>query len=800
MADISDSPQTYPVLPLRANVLFPFQIMPISVSRPRSVAAVETALASEDKTLFIATQRDQQKDELVFDDLYDVGTLGEIKRMQRSGDIVQMIVQGHSRARIVKGISNEPYLQAEVELLPEPSDTNTEVEALFAEIVKLSSRAIELLQPEMQISLPQLAQSVEKPIRFLYLLGSIFSMGHEKELALLSANSQIEALRLVHEFLIHQVQVLELRHQIASQAQTEINKQQREYILRHQLEAIQKELGEESPGKAEAIELRRRVDEADLPELVRKEIEKELKRLERMSPAAADYQVSRTYIDLVLDIPWKKTTEDSLDLHHARQVLDEDHFDLEDVKDRILEHLAVMNMNPQAKAPILCFVGPPGVGKTSLGQSIARAMGRKFERMSLGGLHDEAELRGHRRTYVGAMPGRIIQAIRRAGVRNPLLMLDEVDKLGRDFRGDPASALMEILDPAQNYEFRDNYLDLPFDLSGVFFITTANTLDPIPRPLLDRMEVLRLPGYSEEDKIQIARRYLIPRQLTQNGLTAEQLEITDDAVAVIIQRYTREAGVRELERMLGRIARKVAKRFAEQRTTPTDGSPDNTFPNSKVRVTVDDLPALLGAERFFLEKARRHMLPGVAAGLAWTEAGGEVLYVETVLLPKGRGFTMTGQLGRVMKESARAARSYIRSQAQQLGLDLEMIRHSAVHIHVPAGAVPKDGPSAGVAIATALASLYAGLPVRNDTAMTGEITLSGLVLPVGGIREKVLAARRANLRRVILPRDNESELRELPAHVREDVDFVLVERIDEALKEAIPGLAPRIASLQPQRA
>jgi ATP-dependent Lon protease len=428
-------------------------------------------------------------------------------------------------------------------------------------------------------------------------------------------------------------------------------------------------------------------------------------------------------------------------------------------------------------------------------------MGRQFERMSLGGLHDEAELRGHRRTYIGAMPGRIIQAIRRAGVRNPLLMLDEIDKLGRDFRGDPASALMEILDPAQNFEFRDNYIDLPFDLSNVFFITTANALDSIPRPLLDRMEILRLSGYSEEDKLQIARRYLLPRQLAQAGLTAEQLVITDDALNAIIRRYTREAGVRELERMLGRIARKIAKQFAEARADTTeagavaaddDGRGDRTRSAATVTISTKELSELLGTERFFQEKARRSMRPGVSAGLAWTEAGGEVLYIETVLLPQGRGFTITGQLGRVMKESAHAARSYIRSQAERLGLDLELIRHAAVHIHVPAGAVPKDGPSAGVAIATALASLYSGMPVRSDTAMTGEITLSGLVLPVGGIREKVLAARRAEMRRVILPRENEGELRELPEHVRNDIEFILVGQIEEALAAAIPDLAPQL--------
>lgn len=803
-----DSSKTvYPVLPLLTNALFPFQLMPVAVGRPRSVAALEAAIASEDKTLIVVLQRKDETEQPKLEDLYGVGTLAVVKRMQRVGNAVQVILQGGPRARLVNEVPHEPYLQAEIEPLPEPSDTNTKVEALFGETANLAGRAFELLQPELQAAIPQLTQAMQKPIRYLYVLGSIFSMGGETEQALLEATTQIEALRIMHPYLTHQVQVLELRHQIASQASTEMNKQQREYFLRQQLEAIQKELGETSPGEAEVAELRRRMDEAELPENVRKELEKEFSRLERMSPAAADYQVGRTYIDLALELPWNKTTEDVLDLRHAREVLDEDHFDLEDVKDRIIEQLAVMKMNPKAKAPILCFVGPPGVGKTSLGQSIARAMGRKFERMSLGGLHDEAELRGHRRTYVGAMPGRIIQAIRRAGVRNPMLMLDEIDKLGRDFRGDPASALMEILDPAQNFEFRDNYLDLPFDLSGVFFITTANSLDPIPRPLLDRMEVLRLPGYSEEDKLQIARRYLLPRQLSEAGLTPAQLEIDDEALMTVIRRYTREAGVRNLERMLGRITRKVTTRFAEDGATESkrdgavvDAGADGVPRREPVRVGVSDLFDLLGPERFSQETARRDLRPGVATGLAWTEAGGEVLYVETVLLPKGRGFTMTGQIGRVMKESAHAARSYIRSQADRLGLDLEMIRRSAVHIHVPAGAVPKDGPSAGVAMATALASLYADEPVRSDTAMTGEITLTGLVMPVGGIREKVLAARRAGMQRVILPQENESDLRDLPEHVRDSMEFVLVSRIEQALKAAIPGLASQLVDADLQLA
>jgi ATP-dependent Lon protease len=561
-----------------------------------------------------------------------------------------------------------------------------------------------------------------------------------------------------------------------------MSKEQREYMLRQQLRAIQDELGEKNPERQEADDIRSRFDEADLPDEVRKEAQRELNRLERLPSAAPDYQITRTYLELVLELPWRLGTDDILDLERAQMVLDEDHYDLEKIKERILEHLAVLKLNPQAKAPILCFVGPPGVGKTSLGQSIARALDRKFERLSLGGMHDEAELRGHRRTYIGAMPGRIIQAIRRGGVNNPVLMLDEVDKVGRDFRGDPTSALLEILDPAQNSTFRDNYLDIPFDLSKVFFIATANTLDTIPGPLLDRMEILRLSGYSEEEKAHIAERYLVPRQRKEAGLKEGDLTIPTETIRVVIGRYTREAGVRDLERMIGRLARRVARRFAEGRTEP-------------VTVGPGDLPELLGAERFFLEQARRSLEPGVATGLAWTEAGGDVLYIEARLLPGARGLRLTGQLGDVMRESARAALTYVWSNAPQLGLDPETFRHNGVHIHVPAGAVPKDGPSAGVTMATALASLYTKLPVHSGTAMTGEITLAGLVLPVGGIKEKVLAAHRAGIRRVILPAANEKDLRELPESVRADMTFTPAERIEDVLKAAIPELVPRLAAV-----
>ena len=776
---------TLPVLPLKNSVVFPFVFVPLSAGRPPSVAAIEAAAASEDKTLVVVAQRDPKVDQPTGEQLYPIGTKVVIRKLARSENGVDILVQGLERVALLRLEQTEPYLTARVQPLPFPEDTSTEVEALYRAILDLARRALELTQPDTPINIAQLAAQAEDPLRLAYLIGSMLSLDVKDEQALLEAPTRLEALRLLHRYLTHEVQVLELRQKIASQAQTEMSKQQREYMLRQQLRAIQAELGETDPEKAELDELRQRLAEADLPEEARKEAERALGRLERLPPAAPDYQVTRTHLELILELPWTKRTEDILDLDRARAVLDEDHYGLTEVKERILEHLAVLKMNPQANAPILCFVGPPGVGKTSLGQSIARALGRKFERMSLGGLHDEAELRGHRRTYIGAMPGRIIQAIRRAGVNNPLLMLDEVDKLGRDFRGDPAAALLEVLDPAQNNTFRDNYLDLPFDLSKVFFITTANTLDTIPRPLLDRMEVLRLSGYSEEEKTHIARRYLIPRQLAQAGLTPEQLAIPEETVRHIISRYTREAGVRELERALGRLARKVARRFAEGHTEP-------------VTIRPDDLAELLGPERFFQERARRELPAGTVAGLAWTEAGGEVLYIEATVLPDGRGVRLTGQLGDVMRESARAAQSYVWAHAEALGIDPARFRHTGVHIHVPAGAVPKDGPSAGVAMVTALASAYAGLPARSDTAMTGEITLSGLVLPVGGIKEKVLAARRSGIRRVILCKENEKDLRELPAQVRQEMEFVLVERIEEVLAAAIPDLAPRleVASVQ----
>jgi len=778
----SEETRTLPVLPIKNTVLYPYLLMPLSVGRGRSIAAVEAAAASEDKTLLVVAQRDGRVEDPSFEQLYNVGTEAVIKRLERHDGAIQMIVQGTRRMEIIEPDSSKPYLEARLRPLAEPDDKDNEVDALERNIVQQADQIQAMSHAEAQLSIAQILAQFKDPLHKAYMLASMLSLDLEKEQQLLEANTRLAALRLMHDFLAHEVQIVELRQKIASQAQTEMSREQREYHLRQQLRAIQQELGEGSGEQAEADELRKRFEETELPEDIRKEAERELARLERLPQAAPDYQITRSYLELILELPWTTTTEDNLDLARARQVLDEDHYDLKEIKQRIVEQLAVLKLNPTAKAPILCFVGPPGVGKTSLGQSIARALGRKFERMSLGGMHDESELRGHRRTYIGAMPGRIVQAIRRAGVRNPLLMLDEVDKLGRDYRGDPSAALLEILDPAQNHEFRDNYLNLPFDLSQTFFIATANTLDTIPRPLLDRMEILRLSGYSEEEKVQIARRYLIARQLKEVGLTAEQLAIGDDTLRSIVMNYTREAGVRQLERVIGQVARKVAVRYAEGQ-------------GEAVTIQPGDLPEMLGPERFFLERARESLPPGVATGLAWTETGGEVLYIEALALPGGRDLLLTGQLGEVMRESARAAQSYIWSQAARLGISEESMRSSGVHIHVPAGAIPKDGPSAGVAMAAAVTSMYTGEATQGEIAMTGEITLTGLVLPVGGIKEKVLAARRAGIKTVILPEQNGKDLRELPDEVRAEMKFVLAKRIEDALSVAIPAMTERLSDV-----
>jgi len=784
VSDQNQPIQTLPVLPLKNTVLFPHLLMPLSVGRASSLAAVEAALKTEEKELVLFTQKDAGVEVPTQDDLYPIGTKAIVRKVNRQDDSVELLVLGTERVALIRIESTEPFLRARINSLPLPEDKSAEVEALHGALTELGAKAITLAQPNSPQELGRLLAANDDPLRLSYLLASMFSLDVAREQALLEAPTRVEALRLMHTFLTHEVQVLELRHKINTEARTEMSKEQRDYLLRQQLKAIQSELGEKDGEQAEVEQLRERLAKTDLPGDVRKEAERELSRMEKLPTAAPDYHVIRTYLEYVLELPWNTYSDEKLEIAHARQVLDEDHFGLKDIKGRILEHLGVLKLNPNAKAPILCLVGPPGTGKTSLGQSIARALGRKFERMSLGGLHDEAELRGHRRTYIGALPGRLIQAMRRAGTKNPVLMLDEVDKLGRDFRGDPAAALLEILDPEQNKNFRDNYLDLPFDLSKVLFVTTANALDTIPMPLLDRMEILRLAGYSEEEKMEIAHRYLIPRQLQEAGLTTEQIQLGDDTLKKIITGYTREAGLRRLERAIGRTVRKVALQFAEGH-------------EGAVRVSPADLDEMLGPEPFTPEQMRRELPAGVATGLAWTEAGGDVLYIEGALLPEGKDLTLTGQLGEVMQESARAARSYIWSHAEELGIDPALFKNNGVHIHVPAGATPKDGPSAGVTMATAMASLYTKEPVRPDVAMTGEITLTGLVLPIGGIKEKTLAARRAGVKTVILPRINEKDLRELPDHVRQEMEFIRVDRIEDVLRAAIPGLRDRLAPKHP---
>lgn len=772
-----------PLLPLKNTVLFPYLLMPLSVGRSSSLSAVQAALATEEKEIILVAQRDASEENPSQDSLYTVGTKAVIRKMSRPNEnLMEVLVMGTERVIIVRVENDEGYLKARVLPSPLPEDRGPEVEALTQAIVELAGKAVELAQPQAPPELARMLAGGDDPLRMCFLLASMLSLETAKEQALLESITCADGLRLMHSYLSHEVQVLELKSKIANSARSEMSKEQRDYLLRQQMRAIQQELGEKNPEQAEVDLLRERLEKADLPEEIHKELDRELGRLEKLPTSSPEHNVLRSYIDLVLELPWNTSTQDNLEIAHARQVLDEDHFGLKEVKERILEHLGVLKMNPHAKAPILCLVGPPGVGKTSLGQSVARALGRSFERMSLGGMHDEAELRGHRRTYIGAMPGRLIQAVRRAKAKNPVLMLDEIDKLGRDYRGDPAAALLEILDPEQNKTFRDNYLDLPWDLSKTLFITTANTLDTIPRPLLDRMEILRLSGYTEEEKVEIAKKYLLPRQLSESGVSAEQAVISDDTIRALIQGYTREAGLRRLERAIGRVTRKVALRFAEGNT-------------ESVTVRPEDLSEMLGPEPFTQDEMRKNVGPGVVTGLAWTETGGDVLYIEATLLPDGKGLTLTGQLGDVMKESARAAQSWVWSHADELGIDPAIFKSSGVHIHVPAGAIPKDGPSAGITMATALASAYSKSAARSDTAMTGEITLSGLVLPIGGVKEKVLAARRTGIKRVILPKANQKDLRDLPESVRNEMEFVFAERIEEVLEDAVPQVSERLTLL-----
>ncbi|MCY4657706.1 MAG: endopeptidase La, partial [Gammaproteobacteria bacterium] len=714
-------------------------------------------------------------------DLCDVGTICGIKRVLKKEGGAQIVLEGQTRVVLGKKSPHRKYLRIEYEPMVDLGEMvaegmSPEAEAIHRENRTLAEKIANLLDEDKEQVLRQLLGKITNPVTRAY---HFLSNGTGYEISdaqkALELNSAEEVLKAAFDTLSKEVTVLKVQREIQKSTRENTESMQREAMLRQQKKAIEEALGDDAGDDDELIELRRMLREINFPDETKKELDRELKRIQRMAPHHAEFQVARSYLELVTELPWNTVTEDSLDLKHAKKILDEDHYGLDDVKDRILEALAVLSLNPEAKASILCFVGPPGVGKTSLGQSIARAMGRKFQRMSLGGLHDEGELRGHRRTYIGAMPGRIIQAIRRSGVRNPVLMLDEIDKLGRDFRGDPSSALMEILDPAQNKEFRDNYLNLPFDLSKVFFIATANTLDGIPRPLLDRMERLELSGYTELEKVQIARTYLIPRQIENNGLKPEQLKLTEDGLNHTIRKYTREAGVRELERTIERIARKRAK--------------DSLMQGKLTEfIDADEIVGLLGPEKFKEENLRLDLTSGVATGLAWTEAGGDVLYVEASLTQKDEKVTITGHIGQVMQESAKAARSYIWSAADEFKLSRTDIESTGVHIHVPAGAVPKDGPSAGVTMATALVSAYANKKVRSDVAMTGELTLSGLVLPVGGIREKILAAHRNGIRHIIMPKENESELIKLPDVVKTDLKISLVDKLSDVVKIAIPEL------------
>jgi ATP-dependent Lon protease len=772
----NDVLSTLPILPVKRTVLFPGVMMPLTIGRERSIAAVNAAMKTEEKMIVVVAQRDPQTEEPGLSDLYSIGTRAMIKQLGQSTEgTTHALVQGLDRVVVLKEEQSAPYSTVRVRTLERPSDSGPEIQALHRAIQELLSDLPRLIQAPGVEEVSAVLSNEDDSLSLAYRIASLVNLNVVEEQRLLECTSTLDLLRSLYAALSKELQILQLRDKIAKDAQTKIGKSQREYILREQLKAIQDELGEGEDDENEVTRLKKQITDADLPEHIRKEVEREVTRLGKVPPTSPDHQVLRTYLELVLELPWQKASEEHLDLSTVRQVLEEDHYGIKEVKERIVEHLAVLKLNPTAKAPILCLVGPPGVGKTSLGQSIARAMGRTFERFSLGGVHDEAELRGHRRTYVGSLPGRIIQAIRRAGVNNPVLMLDEVDKMGRDFRGDPAAALLEILDPAQNHTFRDHYLDLPFDLSKVFFITTANTLDTISQPLLDRMEIIRLQGYSEREKAEIARRYLWPRRLKEAGIMDSEAVLTDEVLNLVISRYTREAGVRQLEQMLGRLTRKVALTFAD---LPEDQA------RQPVTIQANMLGEWLGSERFMPEEARKNLPPWVATGLAWTPTGGDVLYIETTLLPGSHDLTLTGQLGDVMQESARAARSYLWSHAESMGLDISRFKRNGVHIHVPSGAIPKDGPSAGITMATALASVYEGKAVRSDTAMTGEISLSGLVLPVGGIKEKVLAAHRAGITRIILPKANKKDLKDVPQEVRDELTFILAERIEDVLPAA----------------
>ncbi|HWZ17273.1 MAG TPA: endopeptidase La [Ktedonobacteraceae bacterium] len=810
-------PDELPILPLKDTVIYPFAVQPLGVGQERSIRLIDEVMRGNRLVVLVA-QKSAEIEQAGQDDIFKIGTVSRIARMIRMPDsTIQIIVQGLERVEIGEFTQDKPYLVAHVALKPDIQEKDDETEAIKRNVVGYFQRLVALVQnvPE---GVAAAALNLEEARQVVYVIATFVQMELELRQKLLEIDSVRDKLENLSTFLAHELEIFELGKKIQTSAQEEMGKVQREYLLREQLKAIQRELGEESEEQATINELRRKIDEAKMSDEALKEANRELSRLEKMPTASPEYSIIRTYIELLASLPWSKSTGEKIDVPRARQVLDQDHYDLEKIKDRILEYLAVRRLKEERMAeqeqrkkevvadesderrttepllsaeatrlinrePILCFVGPPGVGKTSLGQSIARALGRKFVRMSLGGIRDEAEIRGHRRTYIGAMPGRIIQMLRRVETYDPVIMLDEVDKVGADWRGDPSSALLEVLDPEQNYNFRDNYLDVAFDLSKVMFIATANALEPIPPALRDRMEVLELSGYTEEQKMHIARKYLLPKQLEANGLKQNELSVDDDVLRHIARDYTREAGVRNLEREIGSLCRKIAKQIAEGKPTP-------------IHVSVDQISEYLGRQRFFQEAAERIDRPGIAIGLTWTPVGGEIIFIEAASMPgKENQLILTGQLGDVMKESAIAALSYVRSHAESLGLPANVFENQNVHIHVPAGAIPKDGPSAGVTMVTVLVSLASGRKVRSDVAMTGEITLRGKVMPIGGIKEKVLAAYRLGIRTVIMPKKNELDLMEdLPKELRDQMKFVFVTDIREVLDEALEPSGGKVAS------
>jgi ATP-dependent Lon protease len=781
-------PEELAILPLRGVVVYPLTFQALNVGQPRSIQLVDDATVAK-QVIGLVAARDAEIEEPGPDDVYEIGVAATIHRMIKAPDgTIRLLVQGVERIRIDEWTGDEPYLRARVSAMPDEVEEGIEVEALMRNATDLLRRLVSLVS-QLPDELLMAAINLDDPRQLVYFVATNIRLELPDAQAILEIDSVREKLLRLTTILTKELEVLELGRKIQTEAQSEMEKMQREYFLREQLKAIRKELGEEDEQTLEIEEYRKKIAASGMPEEAETEAHRELSRMEKMPPQAAEYSVIKTYLDWLTVMPWQVATEDQLDIAHARQVLDEDHYDLEDIKERILEYLAVRKLKlerleereqeeatdfirEEREGVILCFVGPPGTGKTSLGRSIARALGRKFIRMSLGGMRDEAEIRGHRRTYIGAMPGRIIQGLKRVGTKNPVFMLDEIDKVGADWRGDPSSALLEVLDPEQNREFRDHYLDVPYDLSQVMFITTANMLSPVPGPLRDRMEILELDGYTEAEKVRIAQQYLLPRQIRENSLRAEEISFEDDAIHSIIRDYTREAGVRNLERQIGTVCRKVATKVAEDERI-------------SVHVEADDLSQYLGRPRFYFEAAQRTEIPGVATGLVWTPTGGDITFIEATRMEGNRRLILTGKLGDVMKESAQAAVSYVRSKASTLVIDEEIFSKTDLHIHVPAGAVPKDGPSAGVTMATALVSLLTERNVRSDVAMTGEITLRGQVLPVGGVKQKVLAAARVGIDTVILPERNRPDLDDIPEEIRDLMKFVFVERVDDVFAVAL---------------